>query len=436
MQVTSSMQRDFAATMQRLGGFEKKPLLAIAVSGGADSMALMLLAHTWARAQQGRIIAITVNHGLRPEAATEADLVAHIASKHGIEHHMLTITLKSEQSNLQATARKLRYEALENFCHQHHILHLLTAHHADDQIETLARKCWRNGDVSALLGIPQIRFSKHCRIVRPLLHNKKQELVDWLTHKNIAWAEDASNLKHCYERNRLRHYLSMLPIDHHHTLELSAKAAFTQETTNHLISELAINSIIANSEGYITLSTQNWHMASLDHLFYLIRAILYSLGKEGASPRSKEINNLVRQLTFKSGGALCLAGLQFISTKNNDWLVIREMTYCQAPITLSADKTYHWDGRFVVKCGTLEKPYILAPIGNEGALQLKKLKITALANLPRPALLAIPAIWHLDQLCFLPHINMSIGENKALPVRLTQRWRMPLFGSSSRYITF
>ena len=126
--------------MAALGPFEPAPLLAVGVSGGADSMALAWLADRWARACGGRIICLIVDHGLRPEAADEAShTAAHLMSQ-GIAAEILRLDGLKPGPDLAARARAGRYAALEAACAARGALHLLVAHHAADQAETIVMR--------------------------------------------------------------------------------------------------------------------------------------------------------------------------------------------------------------------------------------------------------------------------------------------------------
>ena len=133
----SISKHDFEKALASLGPFENNPTIAIAVSGGCDSMCLTLLLNDWTVANDGKLIALTVDHGLRSESATEAHQVSDWLSQRSIEHHILTWSGKKPTSGIQEAARKARYSLLEDWCLQHKVLHLFVAHNADDQAETI-----------------------------------------------------------------------------------------------------------------------------------------------------------------------------------------------------------------------------------------------------------------------------------------------------------
>src|SRR5471032_2247467 len=125
--------------MAGLGPFESHPRLAVAVSGGADSMALILLCHRWARAQGGTALALSIDHRLRPESASEIRQVGRWLKARGIPYAALAWQQADDKAKaaLQARARAARYELLGQWCRSHGVLHLALAHHAGDQAETV-----------------------------------------------------------------------------------------------------------------------------------------------------------------------------------------------------------------------------------------------------------------------------------------------------------
>ena len=145
---------ELAAALAAIGGFERRPIVALAVSGGPDSLALMLQADRWARQQGGVAWGLTVDHGLRPESAAEAGTVAGWLSSRGIPHRILVWQGAKPASGVQAAAREARYRLLAGWCRAQGVLHLLTAHHREDQVETylIRRRAgsgprWAGGDV-------------------------------------------------------------------------------------------------------------------------------------------------------------------------------------------------------------------------------------------------------------------------------------------------
>src|SRR5579863_2293243 len=153
---------EFGAALDRLGPFERRPLLAVAVSGGADSLALALLASVWAKARRGRVVALTVDHRLRRESTGEARQVGRWLRRLGIAHEILTWKGPYPQGDVQAAARAARYALLEAWCHTAHCLHLLTAHHREDQVETFWLRLARGSGLDGLAAMPAEVERPHC----------------------------------------------------------------------------------------------------------------------------------------------------------------------------------------------------------------------------------------------------------------------------------
>ena len=129
------------------------PVLLLAVSGGPDSTALMWLAARWAKARQGapKLVAVTVDHGLRKEAAREAQAVAKLARKLGIAHRTLHWRGKKPKTGLQQAARLARYALLADAARQAGAMHILTAHTRDDQAETVVIRLTRGSGLTGLV---------------------------------------------------------------------------------------------------------------------------------------------------------------------------------------------------------------------------------------------------------------------------------------------
>ena len=194
--------------MERFSPFERAPRLAIAVSGGADSLCLAILAQGWAASYGGEAFALIVDHHLRPESTMEAEQVGAWLKDLGIPHHILTWTEAQGGAGLQARARQARYRLLETWCRAHDTLHLLTAHHRGDQAETYAMRAARGSGASGLAAMAAVKETRFVRVLRPLLETPKARLVASLVAQNITWVEDPSNKNPVFERVRLRRRLA------------------------------------------------------------------------------------------------------------------------------------------------------------------------------------------------------------------------------------
>ncbi len=209
----------FAACMQALALPEPPAALAVAVSGGADSTALALLAKAWADTHNIPLTALTVDHGLRAESADEAVQVAAWMASAGISHTTLTWEKPEDPtSNLQATAREVRYRLMADYCQEHDIQHLLLAQHLDDQAETFLIRLGRGSGADGLSAMQPISQQYKLTLLRPLLGVQKTQLVEYLQSQNQPWIEDPSNADPAFMRVQMRKLLPLL-----HTADITAQ---------------------------------------------------------------------------------------------------------------------------------------------------------------------------------------------------------------------
>lgn len=194
-----------------------QPALVLAVSGGPDSTALMLLAARWrASLKQGpKLIAVTVDHGLRPQAKQEAAAVATLARKLKLAHRTLRWTGRKPKAGLQQAAREARYRLLSEATRKARATHILTAHTLDDQAETVLIRMARGSGITGLgamarsAPVPGDGTGKTV-LVRPLLDLPKSRLIATLKAAKISFAEDPSNRDPRFTRARLRGVMPVL----------------------------------------------------------------------------------------------------------------------------------------------------------------------------------------------------------------------------------
>ena len=192
----------FRADLSALAG-PAPTTFGVAVSGGPDSLALLLLA---ARAFPGGVEAATVDHGLRPESAAEAAFVAEVCAARSIPH--ATLTGPQIEGNVQAGARALRYGLLAGWAKARGLGFVLTAHHQDDQAETLLMRLQRGAGLAGLAGIRPRAAIDGLIVLRPLLGWRRAELAEIVAEAGLTPVADPSNADERYDRVRLRQRLA------------------------------------------------------------------------------------------------------------------------------------------------------------------------------------------------------------------------------------
>lgn len=221
-----SLSARFAADLAALWPRDSREgPLGLAVSGGPDSLALLLLAHA---AMPDDIAVCSIDHGLRPEAAGEVALVERIATERGIAFTPLKVTLAP--GNVPARAREARYAALAEWARGAGLGAVATAHHVDDQAETLLMRLNRGSGLAGLAGVRAVSRieGSEVTLLRPLLSWRKAELAAVVAAAGIAPAQDPSNTNPDFDRARLR--LALAEADWIDPVKLSASAAHLAES--------------------------------------------------------------------------------------------------------------------------------------------------------------------------------------------------------------
>jgi tRNA(Ile)-lysidine synthase len=197
-------------------GLERLPGFVLAVSGGPDSTALLVLAARWAkrRKRAPKLVAVTVDHGLRKEAAAEAAAVKRLAQSLNVPHRTLRWRGEKPKTGLQEAARLARYGLLAQAARQAGFGHVLTAHTLDDQAETVLFRLARGSGLGGLAGMaPASRLPAgegNILLLRPLLGLSKARLYATLDAAGVAYSEDPTNLDPRFTRPRLRTLLPAL----------------------------------------------------------------------------------------------------------------------------------------------------------------------------------------------------------------------------------
>jgi tRNA(Ile)-lysidine synthase len=188
------------------------PAIVLAVSGGPDSIALMWLAARWRRAlaRGPRLIAVTVDHGLRPEAAAEAREVKRLARSLDLPHRTLRWTGAKPRTGLPAAARTARYRLLAQAARASGATHILTAHTRDDQAETLLMRMLRGSGIAGLAAMARESERDGLLLARPFLDISKSQLIATLKKAKVGFAEDPTNRDLNFTRPRIRAVMPVL----------------------------------------------------------------------------------------------------------------------------------------------------------------------------------------------------------------------------------
>ncbi len=279
--------------------------LAVAVSGGPDSLALLLLA---CAAFPGRIRAATVDHGLRPESAHEAERVAEICRLIPCPHEILRVVVPVGGEGVQSEARRARYGALAGWMCRLGLDALLTGHHADDQAETLLMRLARGSGVGGLAGI-RARTAlpgsgDAALLLRPLLGWRRDELAAIVAAAGVEPVDDPSNRDENFDRVRIRNRLAETPWLDAPALARSAAALAEADEALDSVAAALLAERSQQSGGAILFRPDG----IADELVRRVLLLCLRRVAAEAEPRGEQLTSLVR--TLRAGGTATLAGVK------------------------------------------------------------------------------------------------------------------------------
>jgi tRNA(Ile)-lysidine synthase len=281
--------------------------LGLAVSGGPDSLALLLLA---AAAFPGEVAAATVDHGLRPESADEAAFVADLCRGLGVPHEILRAEVDRGRASLQRAAREARYRALGDWLAARAIGTVATAHHADDQAETLVMRLIRGAGIGGLAGIRAKgalpAAGSEAIVVRPLLDWRRAELRAIVDGAGIRPVDDPSNADPRYDRARVRAQLDrsdwLDPVAMARSAAALAEADAALDWTAQRLEE---ERVVAERDKLLLRPDGLPPELKRRLLLRLLARI-----RPEAAPRGEETSRLIA--TLEAGGTATLAGVKCI----------------------------------------------------------------------------------------------------------------------------
>jgi tRNA(Ile)-lysidine synthase len=295
--------------------------LAVALSGGVDSITLTLLLKNWCAARGIPLIALTVDHGLRPESASEAATLAQWCKTHNIPHEILRWHPKATPNRaIQAQARAARYELLAERCHTLGAYALLTAHHRDDQVETFFFRLARGSGLDGLACMrPASTLPCGLPLLRPLLPVSKAALQATVLAANEPWLEDPSNQKSYYTRNHIRQQLRAHP----HYEALAERTYHLCESLGNIRNLLEYNTASHSTKCLSWVDTSHTTVATLALAPFIATPPVYrerilaqlvqKLGTKEHKPRSEKLERLHSALLDSERPHNCtLSGLRFL----------------------------------------------------------------------------------------------------------------------------
>ena len=289
------------------------PVIVLAVSGGPDSTALLVLAARWRkRRRKGpQLVAVTVDHGLRPEAKREAAAVKRLAQSLGVAHRTVRWKGRKPATGIQEKARMARYDLLMKEAARHGASHLLTAHTRDDQAETVLFRLARGSGIAGLGAMARVTSLGAAWLVRPLLDVPKERLIATLRAQRIVFAEDPSNADPKYTRVRWRSLMPGLAGEGLHAGRLAAFAVRMRRANaaiDTLVDAVTHRVTVTKPGTALTIDAALFSELPEEVALRLIGRMIASIGHEGTVELGK-LESLVSALREAVG-----AGVRFRRT--------------------------------------------------------------------------------------------------------------------------
>ena len=377
--------------------------VALAVSGGSDSVGLMLLAQR--AGLGGRATVLTIDHGLRPQSGAEAERVAEWARTLGFDAEILRWEGPKPRTGVQERAREARYRLMADWCARRGADAVVaTGHTLDDQAETLLMRLARGSGVDGLSAMPVATMLHGVRILRPLLGIERRRLVQLAAQSGHDFIADASNDDPAFERVRIRKAEAALASLGLKPSALGLAARRLQRARMALdaaTDRLQAAAVTVAPEMYAVVDLPAFDQAAEELRIRLLGRLLGAMGGDSEAADLSQVERAAAWLSTGKGGARTLGGCR-IHRRPTSFLIGREGgRMITAAVAVAPGETVLFDGRFRVH---VEQ----AP---PGSLRLEALGMVAGPRLERPESLpafvfeTLPAIVHDGEVAAVPHLG-------------------------------
>lgn len=400
----------FARLIDPLGPFEPNPSVAVAVSGGQDSRALALLAAPWAARRGGTATALVVDHGLSDGSDRAASHTLEWLAARGIACVRLSWEAAKPKAGIQAAAREARYRLLGEWCAENGVLHLVTAHHRDDQAETVLLRLAAGSGLDGLAAMPPVLETSWGRILRPLLRVGRSRLRATLVSLGQGWIEDPANADPAFARARLRRSAGVLQREGLTPARLAATAsrvAAARETLERETAALLARCTTVFPAGYALVDRRTLAAAPVDLSRRALERILGCIGGRRYAPRRARLEPLLDGL--RGTGVMqsrTLAGCA-IRPSGGTILFVREAGTIRETVPAVAGGKTLWDGRFRISFAPAAKGPDALHLRALGASGWRTVRGTFERALPMPdeACRALPAVYDGEGVLEVPHLS-------------------------------
>ncbi|MBO4643170.1 MAG: tRNA lysidine(34) synthetase TilS [Alphaproteobacteria bacterium] len=375
-------------------GLSEAGKIAVAVSGGADSTALCLLTRQFVAENSGEMIALIVDHGLRPCSTEQARLTVERLTARGIRCRILTWEGEKPSHGIEQAAREARYRLLAEACKEENCSVLLLGHHRQDQAETFLIRKARGSGAVGLAGMSAIRKTDFGRILRPLLSISPADLREYNRFCDMAWVEDETNLSDDFDRGRLRRVLTPEQI------ETAFRQTLIYGKERQKIEKEAAAFVTGKTEvsdrGYLLFPKDAFYSLSEETALFCLGDFLRFIADRPYAPRLDSLKSLLKKIRTLSFGGVTLGGCRIAACSKNRILIWRELSDLPASEPVAGRTVFCWD-RFAFRLDfDPSDSLVVAPLKDANAGK---------RSFPKRTFCVLPALFDNEGLFIAPHLG-------------------------------
>ncbi len=271
--------------------------IAVAVSGGADSLALTLILNKFAHINNYQLTAITVNHQIRDNSTLETIHLGNILAEKQIKHQVIALDKNIlPKSNIEEKLRELRYRAISNYCEQNNIDLVFLGHQQDDLAENFLIRLFRGSGIEGLSAIEEVKILYNITLVRPMLNISKKQIINYLEQEKTQHIEDESNTDLKFRRNQIRMFINSLTDAEQVKARISQTAKFVSKIKDRqdrdFINKINFSLNFNPEEKEFNFSYQSFIALDSEIATKLLKEILIILSSNTHQPRQQKLQNL------------------------------------------------------------------------------------------------------------------------------------------------
>ncbi|WP_342640846.1 tRNA lysidine(34) synthetase TilS [Rhodoligotrophos ferricapiens] len=386
--------------------------IALAVSGGADSTALMYMVAAWkaAHSHAGPVVTVlTVDHRLRKSAADEARQVASQAHALGFDHHILVWRGTKPKTGIQAAARAARYELLADWCRANAADCLATAHTRDDQAETVLMRLAHGSGLDGLTGMAASSDIDGVPLLRPLLDLSREALREMLTSQNLPFADDPSNADERFERVRIRQKrdaLAEIGLDAEAVTRTAGRLRDAADALDHITDQIVARTCERHAGGFALIDREPLRDIPREILRRVLARAVRAIGGHAYPLRYEKLVEIADLLQRDDHLSRTVGGCR---------LVTRRQRLCVAREWGRMDQSWHplvggmiWDDRLRIQASEPDELTTIGPLGEEEWPRLRAAN-PEWSRIPAFIARTLPALRHKGELAAVPYLRHSRG---------------------------